>query len=340
MLESPSELDGPARLQLGVHMGREHVDHAEIARFADEQVNLKREDAAEFREQVGRLRERLEAYLKDHPDFALRKMLLSGSLAKGTALKSLNDIDVACYVSSERAPAAIPELIQFLAERLRNAFPNFKPEQVKPNEFSVTVTFVGSGLRVDVVPILYQGDAAWRGFLISQENGDRVLTSIPMHLEFTRKRKGANTVHYAQVVRLLKYWVAQRKQADDQFRLKSFMVELLVAHLADHGLKLNNYPEALASILAFIGRDGFRTAIFFSDYYDPRACPSSSQPIRIWDPVNATNNVARLYTASQTAAIVEAALDAGDAIDAALRAPTKGETIRHWQRVFGSAFSA
>ena len=50
------------------------------------------------------------------------------------------------------------------------------------------------------------------------------------------------------------------------------------------------------------------------------------------------NNVSRLYTAAQADAIVDAALDAGDAIDAALAAPTKHETVYHWRRVFGSSF--
>ncbi len=36
----------------------------------------------------------------------------------------------------------------------------------------------------------------------------------------------------------------------------------------------------------------------------------------------------------------EAALDAGDAIDAALYAPTKQETVYYWQKVFGSSFTA
>jgi hypothetical protein len=199
-------------------MSRSHVSHADIVQFADDYVNLKRDDAKELREQINRLRDRLEAYIADHPDFELRKMLLSGSLAKGTALKSINDIDVACYVSSGRAPATIPELIRFLAERLRNAFPNFKHEQVKPNTYSVTVTFIGSGLRADVVPILYGGDPLWKGFLISQDTGEKLLTSIPMHLTFTKKRKDANKIHFAQVVRLVKYWIQQQKQIDDQFR--------------------------------------------------------------------------------------------------------------------------
>ena len=321
-------------------MSRSHVDHGDIVRFAGDHVNLRREDAKEMREQVWRLRARLEAYLSEHPDFALRKMLLSGSLAKGTGLKSLNDIDVACYVSLEEAPDGVGDLIGWLADKLRGAFANFSHDQVKPNTYSVTVTFKGTGLRVDVVPILYQGDPAWRGYLVSRENGEKLLTSIPMHLDFTAKRKKASPDDFAQVVRLIKFWVSVRRTEDQQFRFKSFMAELVVAHLADGGTKLDDYPSALARFFAFIATDEFRKAIAFGDYYDPaKMCKSTSEPIRIWDPVNGENNVAKLYTRSQAESIVEAALDAGDAIASALRAPTKGETLRYWRRVFGPSFS-
>ena len=52
-------------------------------------------------------------------------MLLSGSLAKGTALRSLNDIDVACYISGADVPSDVTELLEYLVKRLRKAFPNF-----------------------------------------------------------------------------------------------------------------------------------------------------------------------------------------------------------------------
>jgi hypothetical protein len=85
-------------------MGRQHIGHSEIAAFAQDKVNLPKDKANEYRAQARRLREKLEGYLGEHPDFTLRKMLLSGSLAKGTALRSLNDIDVACYISGADAP--------------------------------------------------------------------------------------------------------------------------------------------------------------------------------------------------------------------------------------------
>ncbi|HTM91309.1 MAG TPA: nucleotidyltransferase, partial [Flavisolibacter sp.] len=122
-------------------MGREHVNHCDIATFAKEKVNLPKDKADEYRAQAKRLREKLEGYISEHPDFTLKKMMLSGSLAKGTALRSLNDIDVACYVSGADAPKDIKELLDYLAQRLRKAFPNFKPEQVQPKTYSVTVSF-------------------------------------------------------------------------------------------------------------------------------------------------------------------------------------------------------
>jgi hypothetical protein len=59
-----------------------------------------------------------------------------------------------------------------------------------------------------------------------------------------RKRKNANDKHFAQLVRLMKFWCKLRKAADDGFRFKSFMVELIVAHLADRGTPLGDYPSA------------------------------------------------------------------------------------------------
>ena len=320
-------------------MSRDHVNHSDIARFADERVNLKREDATELRRQANMLRDKLETYLNENPDFDLRKMLLSGSLAKGTALKSISDIDVACYVESNTAPHQVGDLIPWLAEKLRTAFPNFKPEQVEPKTYSVGVKFITTGNEVDIVPILYEGDPEWRGNLVSQDTGEMLMTSVPLHLAFIRKRKAKNDRHFTQVVRLLKFWAQLRKLESEEFRFKSFMIELIVAYLADRGTALDDYPEALQSFFTYIASDQFRRVIVFSDYYDPSSCPKTNDPVRIWDPVNNKNNVANLYTRDNKDLLVEAALDAGDAIDSALRSITKGETIRYWRKVFGPTFS-
>lgn len=319
-------------------MARQHIDHSDIVRFAHEKVNLPKEKANQYREQVRRLREKLNTYIAEHPDFTLKKILLSGSLAKGTALRSLNDIDIACYISGADAPNDIAALLSYLSERLKKAFPNLNPDQVKPQTYSVTISFHGSGLDVDVVPILYNGDPQWYGNLVSQDDGSLLETSIPLHLEFTRNRKQAQETHFSQVVRLAKFWVRKVKRENDGFRFKSFMVEMILSHLCDQQLDFSDYPEALQHFFTYIAQSNMRERIIFEDYYKSTEIGNFTEPIQIIDPVNAKNNVGRLYTAAQADAIVEAALDAGDAIDAALAAPTKQETVYYWQKVFGSSF--
>lgn len=319
-------------------MSREHISHAEIVRFAQDRVNLPKEKADEFRAQAKRLRDRLETYLSEHPDFTLRKMMLAGSLSKGTALRSLNDIDVACYISGADAPHEVSALLEYLAERLRKAFPNFSPDQVRPQTYSVTVSFRGTGLDVDVVPILYDGDPNWFGSLVSQDDGSFLKTNIPLHLEFIRKRKRAQPDHFSQVIRLIKFWAARMKGADNDYRFKSFMIELVLAHLADQGLSFADYPEALQHFFTYLARTDLREKIFFTDNYASSSVGKFSHRVQIVDPVNADNNVSRLYTDANASAIYEAAIDAGDAIDSALSAPTKQETVYYWQKVFGSLF--
>lgn len=319
-------------------MARIHVDHKDIALFAQDKVNLPKKKADEYRAQAKRVREKLETYLSEHPDFSLRKIMLSGSLAKGTSLKSLNDIDMACYVSGSDVPREISKLLNYIAERLRTAFPNFSPDQVQPKTYCVTVSFRGTGLDVDVVPILYDGDPDWYGNLVSQDDGSFLETCIPRHLEFIRTRKQKQSQHFAQVIRLAKYWIRNMKAERSGFRFKSFMVELIMAKLLDEGKDFSDYPEALQHFFTYVANSNLEELIYFTDYYPKSKIPTHTERIKIIDPVNEKNNAARLYTRQQAEAIIDAALDAGDAIDAALAATTKQDTVYYWQKVFGPSF--
>lgn len=319
-------------------MSKEHVGHAELVRFAGEKVNLPADWAKAYREQANGLITRLEKYVDEHPDFTLRRIMMSGSLPKGTALKTLNDIDVACYISGADAPREVNKLIEYLAERLRSAYPNFKPEQVKAKTYSVTVSFLGSGLDVDVVPVLYEGDPEWYGNLVSQEDGSFLKTCIPRHIQFIKKRKGLKPTDFVQVIRLAKYWVQHMKEEKEGFRFKSFMVELIMSKLLDEGADFSDYPEALQQFFTYIIKTDMRKLLAFNDYYPLTRLGNFDEPVKIIDPVNEQNNAAKLYTSAQADAITSAATDAGDAIDAAFAAPTKQLTVYYWQKVFGSTF--
>jgi hypothetical protein len=316
------------------------ITHDDLVSFADNRVNLPREVAQRHRDQVNFLRERLDGHIDENPGFSLVKMLHAGSVAKGTALRTVNDLDVAVYVRKDDAPTEEAELIGWMAERLREAYGRLiNPEQIQPGTHCVTITFVGSGLSVDVVPVLYEGDPDDRGYLIAKDTGERLLTSVRLHLRFIRTRKQTHPDDYAQVVRFVKWWARQRKLADPVFKCKSFMVELLVAHLADQDLDLRSYAEALEEVFGDIVKTGLAERIAFTDFYPAASLPGpTGAAIEIFDPVNPVNNIAHQYSTVERDRIVEAADEALGAITEARYATTKAQAMACWQVVFGPSF--
>ena len=145
-------------------------------------------------------------------------------------------------------------------------------------------------------------------FLVEKFHIAPVKTSIPLHLAFTRKRTDAQPKHFAQVVRLLKWWAAKQKGAEANFRFKSFMVELICAHLADNGQSMADYRVAMEAFFNYVVTTGLKTRIAFSDHYPPGELPATlADPIQIFDPVNPKNNVASQYAENNRRLIVTAA---------------------------------
>lgn len=315
------------------------ISHADIRQFAEDRVNLPAEIAKERRQKVNDLRERLAKWMKDHPDCGIAKSYLSGSLAKGTTLKTSSDVDVALYITYDGEKKADRKLADWIAERLRKAYPQMKPEQIEPQEYSVKIKYKEAGIDVDIVPVFYEGDPQDKGWLVSKKSGRLMLTSIPMHLAFTRKRKDAQPQHFAQVVRLIKWWAAEQKGADANFRFKSFMTELICAHLADGGQSMADYRAAMEAFFNYVVKTGLKTRIAFKDHYPASELPTDLiDPIQIFDPVNPKNNVACQYTENHRRLIVTAAQDALDALNEAHTAATRGHAVQMWQVVLGSSF--
>jgi tRNA nucleotidyltransferase (CCA-adding enzyme) len=315
------------------------ITHADIRRFAEDRANLDRETARERREKLGTLREQLARYMKDHPTCGLAKSYVSGSLAKGTAIRTCSDVDVALYITYDGEKKVDARLLNWIAERLRKAYPQMSADQIKPKTYSVGIEYKTAGIEIDVVPVFYDGDPKDRGLLVSQDNGSTLMTSIPMHLEFIRKRKSAQETHFTQVVRLIKWWVAEQKAKDSSFRFKSFMIELICAHLADGGQDLSDYRKAIEAFFNYIVLTGLKKRIAFKDYYQPSELPAAATGVvEIFDPVNAKNNVASQYTEANRKLIVDAAQDALNALNEAHTASTKADAVAMWRVVLGSSY--
>lgn len=316
------------------------VGHAEVKAFAEDRVNLSSEKAAKHRSQVKALRERLERKIEADSNYGLVKMLHAGSVAKGTALQDVHDLDAAVYVKAGTAPTGGDgQLVPWLAERLYEANANMARDQFVENPHCVTVNFKGTGLNVDMVPVLYEGGAEDRGYLVRKQTGARVLTSITLHLRFLRDRKAKYGPDFAQLIRLTKWWKRVVNDRDEDFRFKSFMIELLWADLADGGLELSDYPKALERFFAYIVKTELEDQVSFTDFYRANDIPPrSGAAVEVLDPVNTDNNVASLYSAADRARIVTAAHQALDAINEARFAPTKGREVECWQTVLGPTF--
>ncbi len=221
----------------------QYVNHKELFDFAENKINLKTEHVKEYREQVNRLRENLAEYIDEHPDYNLLRMYHAGSVAKGTALRTLHDMDVAVYIKKTEKEPTEANLLTWLQDQLREAYKNknIRPEQIQVNTHCVTISFRGTGLDVDVSPVICENAETDYGNLIKKNSGDRVLTNIPLHLKFIRDRKKKQPHDYRQIIRLIKWWTKNIKNGDENFRFKSFLAELICAHLADKGLSMTDY---------------------------------------------------------------------------------------------------
>lgn len=329
-----------------------HVTHDVLAQHAANKVNVPTDDAARRRNQVNHLRSRLETYIAAHPDYDLVKLRASGSTAKHTAIRRSrgegSDADVAAYVKAASVGGVQAEesgLLQWLLDRCVEVYGETKDaEDFKISDHAVGITMRGSGLKIDVAPVLYEGASDDRGHLVTRQ-GDRVLTSVTQHLTFINTRKKAAGPGYAELIRLLKAWIRYSKQQDetDTLRCKSFLLELIVAHLWDHGwngepLQVNDYPRAFEQVLSYIARSGLASTIVFTDFYAATEVKGTTEPIQVWDPVNPSNNVARSYTVSDRDRLVQHATEALEQVSWAAMSPTKGDANDAWRTLLGPTF--
>jgi hypothetical protein len=331
-------------------MPKRHVDHEVLARHAENKVNVPAGDARDRRRQVNHLRSRLEQYIAAHPDYALVKLRSSGSTAKHTAIRRRrgegSDADVAAYVrafSVGGVKADESGLLEWLRDRCIEVYGKTKDaEDFVISEHAVGITLRGSGLKIDMAPVLYEGAPDDRGHLITRQ-GDRVLTSVTLHLAFIRTRRDAAGPNYRELIRLLKAWIREAKRNNTDLRCKSFLLELIVAHLWDHGwngerLAVDDYPRAFEQVLGYITQTGLRAPVVFADFYEESAVTPTMDAIQVWDPVNPENNVARTYSEADRQRLVKTATAALEEITWAAQAPTKGDANDAWRTVLGPSF--
>lgn len=309
------------------------ITTGDIDAFLDDRVNVKRDSVAAYREQVRFLRDRLAAYVAEHPDFVLVKMLHFGSLAKGTAISTISEMDVAVYLRPDGIDRNdLNSLLSTIRELLMKVYPQMEGSQFVIDPPAVTIHYHGSGLRVDVVPVIPNGKPDDRGDL-PLAFPKWIETSIPLHLEFIRRRSEKHA-RFRELIRLTKWW-----RDEHSVPMSSFLMELIWAHLIDGGELPEDPQEALLAFFAYVARTKLAERIIFNDNYKATAVAVAQSPVEIIDPVTPTNNVGEGITKADLDTIVRAAESALDSAAAGSAAPSKSRGVPAYQEVFGLSFN-
>lgn len=310
------------------------ITQTDMREYVTETVSLSREKLDRARNQVNYLRDRLADHLDENPEFALVKMLHSGSAAKGTALSTLNDLDVGVYLRPESvSDYELQNVLRYVHDLLVDVYHQMKPYQFSVGRHAVRVSFKTSGLDVDVVPVIPNGESNDRGVIPNAETGGWVETSIPLHLKFIRKRKDQHS-NFADLVRLTKWW-----RNEHELKFKSFLIELIWAYVLDEAIvDSDDLQEALLGFFAYIVRSGLKEPIVFNDYYATSEADLDGEEVQIFGPVNPENNVGEGVGPLRRQALVNAADEALDTASAAMSAHTRGRGQEYYQRLFGVSF--
>lgn len=314
------------------------ITDSDINDFIEERVNLKKDKVSEYRAQVDHLIENFKDYLKEHEDFYLKEMLHFGSCAKGTAISTTSDLDVAVYLApdkeKEQLDSMLPNIRNVLSEAMRKY--GMSDDQFTVGDHCVCVKFEGSKIEVDIVPIIAikgYSENDW-GWLMHKYGTERLKTSVPLHLKFIRKRKEAFT-KYAPLVRLTKWW----KNIQD-VPIKSFLIELIWAHLVDNEEIPDSFCDGFPYFFKYILKTRLEETIVFSDNYSPsKVSVSKSDKVRVYDPVNPENNVAKTITAGDYEKILKKTQEAMNVLMMATCAPSRTKAIELWRRLLGTSFN-
>ncbi|ENC6730589.1 MULTISPECIES: CBASS oligonucleotide cyclase [Shewanella] len=296
-------------------------------------LRLSAEKRTEYHAQVDRLIEELRKHVTQKSDLKITKVVKAGSFAKYTILQKTTDdpidVDVVFYISGQDVTkstlAGLTELIHSL---LIAIYPTKSVEDFEIQRRAATVTFVKSGLSVDVVPVIQDNSNPDHGWQYDLTTGERNLTCAPCQIKFVKDRKDTDK-HYRTLVRMAKRWKNFAKPPG----LKSFHIELILAYLVDKKGKTENIEQRFRDFLLFIANTELKERIDFPENAF-KSQKSFTDPVVIIDPANHENNVASRITEEERKEIVQMADAAWETANYA----SLQENEEAWKEIFGPRF--
>lgn len=302
-------------------------------RYYDHNVlRLPADKRTEYHAQVDRLIDNLCRNIRNKTKIKVTKVVKAGSFAKYTILRKASDspvdVDVVFYVSGEGLDAkTLSELSTLIYDLLIEQYPNKSVEHFEIQRKAATVQFVGSGLSVDIVPVIEDPTRDGYGWQFDIHNGSKVQTCAPCQIKFVRDRKNIDG-DFRTLVRLAKKW---RNRAEIK-PLKSFAIELIMAYLLDKRGSAGSIDQRFRDFLLYIAQSALKEVISFSE--NGTQIPRFADTVVILDPVCSANNVASRISETERQEIVAAATEAWETANFA----SAENDHAVWKELFGPQF--
>ena len=251
------------------------LSNTEIRYYDSNVLRLPADKRKEYHAQVDRLIAELCKHVRDRSEIKITKVVKAGSFAKFTILRKTAvdpvDVDVVFYISgrdiNHETLKSINDLIYALLIKI---YPTKSVEDFEIQRKAATVTFVGSGISVDIVPVIEDPGQPGYGWQFDIQDGSVIRTCAPCQIKFVRDRKDQDA-DFRTLVRMAKKW---RNQAELK-PLKSFVIELIMAHvLAQQGAG-GSIEHRFRNFLLYIAQSGLKDERFGSRRMSRR---SSSSP--------------------------------------------------------------
>jgi len=302
-------------------------------RYYDSNVlRLPADKRKEYHEQVDRLIAELCKSVRNKTEIKITRVVKAGSFAKYTILRKTAvdpvDVDVVFYIADKDADhETLQSLSDTIYDLLIKQYPNKSVEDFAIQRKAATVTFSGTGLSVDIVPVIEDPERPGYGWQFDLDTGDRVETCAPGQIKFVRDRKNVDG-DFRTLVRMAKKW---RNHAGIS-KLKSFTIELIMAHVLDTQGSDGSIEQRFRNFLLYIAQSGLQDEISFPE--NDRPLGEFDDPVVILDPVSSQNNVASRLSESERQEIVAAAEAAWET--ASFAAAANDNEI--WKEIFGPRF--
>jgi hypothetical protein len=141
-------------------------------------LRLTQQKRTEYHEQVDRLIRELRKHVENREELKVTKVVKAGSFAKYTILRKTNDdavdVDVVFYITGKDAShETFKQLSDTIYELLIKIYPTKKVEDFEIQRRAATVTFIGTGLAVDIVPLIQDPTRPDYGWQFDIQDGSK-----------------------------------------------------------------------------------------------------------------------------------------------------------------------